>query len=256
MLAYDRAGAGPPLVLVHGIGLDRRCWAPVRAALERAHDVIAVDLPGFGESPPGAAEPEIAALADAVEDLLAGLGIERPHVAGNSLGGTVALELGARGRVASVCCLSPAGFSVGRERPYERASLRLTRAASRALDGFAEVAFAGPVRRTLLMSQVVARPWRVPASDAAHMARATARAPGFEATLPQVTRWRPTAGPCPTTIAWGERDRLLLASRQAPRARRVLPAARHLLLRGCGHVPMWDDPAQVARVLLEATASG
>ena len=68
----------------------------------------------------------------------------------------------------------------------------------------------------------------------------------------------PPAGGCrppavPTTVAWGERDRLLIFSRQAPRARRMLPDARHVVLHGCGHVPTWDDPEQVARVLLEAS---
>ena len=53
---------------------------------------------------------------------------------------------------------------------------------------------------------------------------------------------------------WGERDRLLIFSRQAPRARRLLPQARHVTLTGCGHLPTWDDPEQVARVLLEASA--
>ena len=59
---------------------------------------------------------------------------------------------------------------------------------------------------------------------------------------------------CPTTIAWGERDRLLIYSRQAPRAQRRLPDARHVTLRGCGHVPTWDAPVAVARVLLEASS--
>ena len=59
-----------------------------------------------------------------------------------------------------------------------------------------------------------------------------------------------------SVVAWAERDRLLLTSRQAPRAARMLPRARHVILRGCGHVPMWDDPGQVARVLLEASADG
>jgi pimeloyl-ACP methyl ester carboxylesterase len=67
----------------------------------------------------------------------------------------------------------------------------------------------------------------------------------------------PAAGapPCPTTIAWGEHDRLLLYRPQSARARAALPAARHVTLSGCGHVPTWDDPEQVARVLLEASAA-
>ena len=79
------------------------------------------------------------------------------------------------------------------------------------------------------------------------MNHCTAGAPGWRATLPAVTTWRPAMPSCPTTIAWGERDRLLLYGRQAPRARRWLPEARHVTLDGLGHVPTYDDPEQVAR---------
>jgi pimeloyl-ACP methyl ester carboxylesterase len=255
MLAHQRIGSGPPLVLMHGIGLDHRCWRPLLTQLTRERDVVALDLPGFGDSP-GLGAPEVTALADSVEDTLRDLGVEHPHVAGNSLGGAVALELARRGRVASACGLSPAGFALGREQGYAERSLLLTMRMARALAPVAGAATRGPVRRTLLMSQIVARPWRIPPDDAADMIRATAWGQGFETTLPAIGRWKPEDGPVPTTIAWGERDRLLIASRQAPRAARRLPGARHLWLRGCGHVPMWDDPDQVARVLLDASANG
>lgn len=252
MLAHHRTGSGPPLILVHGIGLDRCCWEPVRGVLERERDVIAVDMPGFGESPLG--DQTVPGLADAVESLAGDLGLRSFHVAGNSLGGGVALELGARGAACSVCAVSPVGFAAGRERGYAETMLVAIRRLAETLDPYAATLYGGPVRRALLMSLIVSRPWRVPAADAAHMNHATAAAPGFAPTLPEVGNWRPRMPECPTTVAWGERDRLLIASRQAPRAARRLPAARHVRLTGCGHVPMWDDPEQVARVLLETSA--
>ena len=87
-LAFTRSGAGAPLVLLHGIGSSRQAWDPVVP-------VLAVDLPGFGESRPLSprTEPGPAALAAAVAGLLDELGVTDPHVAGNSLGGWVALEL-------------------------------------------------------------------------------------------------------------------------------------------------------------------
>jgi len=97
MLAHERTGSGPPLVLLHGIGLDRACWEPVLGLLEPGRDVLAVDLPGFGGSAMVGGTPTIAALASAVGALVRALGLAPPHVAGNSLGGAVALELGARG---------------------------------------------------------------------------------------------------------------------------------------------------------------
>jgi pimeloyl-ACP methyl ester carboxylesterase len=112
---------------------------------------------------------------------------------------------------------------------------------------------ANPLLRSGLCAHVAARPWRVPAADTALWTRVYADAPGFWPLLRTAPEWHVSAPACPTTIAWGERDRLLIFSRQAPRARRMLPAARHVTLEGCGHLPTWDDPEQVARVLLEAS---
>ena len=95
-------------MLVHGIGSRRGVWDPVvdRLAVER--DVLAVDLPGFGDSPmlPDGVVPTVQVLADAVAAWWGELGIERPHVAGNSLGGGVALELARKGAVSSATALS------------------------------------------------------------------------------------------------------------------------------------------------------
>jgi pimeloyl-ACP methyl ester carboxylesterase len=252
VLAHRRSGSGPPLLLLHGIGLWSGCWEPVRGILERSRDVIAVDLPGFGDSAMLPGTPSVEALADAVEAFATDLGLERWAVAGNSLGGGISLELAARGRVSSACALSPIGFAAGREDAYSRATLRAVHAMTRAVDPFAEVAYGGPVRRTALASLIFARPWRIPAHELAETSRATAHGPGFLPTLPEISRWRPRETACPTIVAWGSRDRLLIFSRQAPRAARVLPGARHVTLQGCGHVPMWDDPEQVAPVILDA----
>ena len=121
----------------------------------------------------------------------------------------------------------------------------------------AELLCAGPVRRTLAFSHLVARPWRVPPTRPRARCATSATAP---ASRRPSRRSRTSAGPgpepsCPVTVAWGEKDRILIYSRQAPRARRRLPSARHVTLTGCGHVPTWDDPEQVARVLLDASSS-
>src|SRR5687767_4097663 len=118
-VAYERRGSGEPLVLVHGIGSQWQMWAPVLDAVAEARDAIAVDLPGFGESPPLAGQdPTPENLARAVAGLLDELGLESAHVAGNSLGGGVALELGRMGRARSATCLSPVGFWNAREHAF------------------------------------------------------------------------------------------------------------------------------------------
>src|SRR6201995_1277961 len=113
-LAYELVGHGPPVVLLHGLAPRRQAWDAVTPLLRNRRELIMVDLPGHGESPPfepNGREP-VQALAEEVLAFLDELGLERPHVAGNSLGGALALIAGAEGRAASVTGLSPAGFWV------------------------------------------------------------------------------------------------------------------------------------------------
>jgi pimeloyl-ACP methyl ester carboxylesterase len=251
VLAHDRTGSGPPLLLLHGLGSCKEMWRPVVPTLEREHDVIAVDLPGFGASAPG--PTTVAALADAVAAFADELGLERPHVAGNSMGGGLALALGAMGRARTACAVSPIGFANPREAAYGRAMLATTRVLARGVAPIAPAVAGNAVLRALLSSHVAARPWRIPPDDTVLWTRLYAECPSFWPLLRDAPGWKAPAPDCPTTVAWGDRDRLLIYSRQAPRARRELPAARHVTLHGCGHVPTWDDPEQVARVIREAS---
>jgi pimeloyl-ACP methyl ester carboxylesterase len=107
----------------------------------------------------------------------------------------------------------------------------------------------------MFSGQYFAHPTRIPADEAAANIRGVASAPWFDETLRAITEERFSGGEqisVPVTIAWGDRDRLLLP-RQAARARRAIPSARLVMLRGCGHIPMPDDPDQVSRVLLEGS---
>ncbi|NYI95051.1 pimeloyl-ACP methyl ester carboxylesterase [Streptomonospora nanhaiensis] len=96
-IVYDRRGNGSPVLLLHGLGHHRRAWQRVVPVLARHHDVVVPDLPGFGDS--AAPDPDCAYdigwLADTVAAFCDRIGVRRPHVAGNSLGGAMALELGA-----------------------------------------------------------------------------------------------------------------------------------------------------------------
>jgi pimeloyl-ACP methyl ester carboxylesterase len=254
-LNHRRLGAGEPLLLLHGIGMRWQWWTPVLDALAERFDVWALDQPGFGDSPPLAEEPTMAAHADAVEAFMRSHAIERPAVAGISMGGWIALELAKRGGVRAAVPLSPAGFWEGWEGAYSRGSLRVTYAVARALAGSADVATASVPGRVALFSQVVARPWRIPASEAAASLRAVA-ASDFVRTLRAFASDRFAGGSdvaVPVTVGWGLRDRLLLP-RQRWRAASEVRGARVVDLPGCGHVATWDDPELVARVILEGAA--
>ncbi len=257
-LAHERAGSGRPLLLVHGIGSRRQVWGPVLERLATEREVVAVDLPGFGESAdlPSGVTPTLDAHVDAVVGFLDEQGLDEIDVAGNSMGGGVALELARRGRVRTATALSPIGFWTPQERQWAVRSLKNTYATARALAPIAPALYATAAGRTLGSWQIAARPWRIPAEDAVASHKALAEADAFLPTLDKVSPYVFHDGPelrVPVTVAWGERDRLLL-TRQSRRAMKVLPQARHLLLYGCGHVPMWDDPEQVAEVLLSGSA--
>ena len=255
-LHHVREGAGPPLVLLAGIGSSGAAWLPVVPRLAREREVWRLDLPGFGGSkafPDG--EPRgLEALTDGAVRFFAQTGLERPHVAGNSLGGAVALELGRRDLVASVTAISPAGFATWPAQQFAGRSLQLSFFLGAKLRPLAPRILTRPRLRRVLYAQMFAHPERLTPGEAYADLVTMLDSAGFRDTLVELDGHR-FAGEIgvPVTIAWGTRDALLLPT-QALRARRLLPGARHVWLRGCGHVPMSDDPEQVAQVLLEGSA--
>lgn len=256
-VVHERRGSGEPVVLLHGIGHHWQAWEPVLSILAASHEVLAIDLPGFGASPalPEEESYELDAVVPLLADLFGALGVERPHVVGNSLGGLLALQLGLQGHARSVTALSPAGFWNEAERRYAFAVLKGMRAGARGMpDSLVRQLARTSAGRAALTSTIYARPGRRSPEAVVAETRALRDAPGFTPTLeagrrPGV-RFTRDIPDIPVTIGWGDRDRLLLP-RQGVRAKKTLPDARLVRLRGCGHVPMNDDPAMVARVALD-----
>jgi pimeloyl-ACP methyl ester carboxylesterase len=343
MLAHDRRGSGPALVLIHGLGSRRQVWEPLMAELTRHREVIAIDLPGFGDSPlwpphppaqsgparpgdprPSAAHParpprppdapipdatsagarppsdrtppggghpssgpastagatasrgssapaprdgpavaeslltpgSVDHLADLVAAFLDELGLDRPELAGSSLGGGIALELGRRGRASAVTAFAPVGFWRPAGRRWCQAVVGGARVLSTALGPALPRIFATRAGRLVLCGIFYGHPGRLSPEDCLGSARALSRAPGFAAARRAFGVWRLPVGAdpgalagIPVTIAWGTRDLVLPHRRQAARAREELPAARHVLLPGCGHLPFADDPARCTELL-------
>ncbi|SDZ28192.1 Pimeloyl-ACP methyl ester carboxylesterase [Micromonospora pattaloongensis] len=256
-LSYERRGAGEPLVLLHGIGHHWQAWQPVLDRLAETHDVIAIDLPGFGRSPlPAAGLPQdMPQLVTAISEILDQLGLERPHVAGNSLGGAIALELAAAGRVASATALSPAGFCTPRQLRRALWLLGMLRYAAHLPRPVLRATYRSSLLRAMSFGLLLSRPRRITAEAALADTLALRNARAFRAVARSGRRYGFRGAPrVPVTIAWGTRDRIL-PYEGADLARELLPTATHIDLVGCGHVPMHDDPELVAAVILSTTTA-
>jgi pimeloyl-ACP methyl ester carboxylesterase len=251
---HHRQGEGPPLVLLHGVGHHWQAWRGVIDLLADEFDVIACDSPGFGRSAPLPAgiEPTIDAYVDAFEWFFAELGIERPRVAGNSMGGAIALELARRRASCSATAFSPAGFWTRPELRYCQLSLHALGSVPAPARPLLEALARTRAGRTALFFQTFGYPARMPAAEAVATLRDAWASPALSATVDAFAQYRFGAPEqmrgTPITIAWGTRDLLLPYRLQAPRARRLLPWATHVAL-AAGHVPFFDDPGAVAAVV-------
>jgi pimeloyl-ACP methyl ester carboxylesterase len=250
-LHHIRKGAGEPLVLVHGLGGSIVVWRPVIDLLAAERDVVAIDLPGFGSSPdPGDGfVPTAAELGVAVSELCSGLGIERPHLAGNSLGGWVALEIAAAGRAASVCAISPAGLWREPLGPRRRERNEI----GRRIRPLLNLALRSARGRQLILRSTLARPDRLSREEAEELVGDYLDAPLYAAANEEMRMGafeRKDEIDVPVTLAWGELDRIV----GRPSRSRRPPDARYVEMPGWGHTPTWDDPEGVASLILEASS--
>lgn len=255
-LVYDRKGSGETVVLIHGIGHRRQAWYPIFDRLAEKYDVIAVDLAGFGESPRYAKGVPYS-MDNACRDLaenFAEWGIDKPHVVGNSLGGAISLELGARGLASSVTALSPAGFF--RRFDFIRAIglLGTLRATSQAPDAVIRAIAKTSAGRRAIGHVLYAHPKRHDFEHAFGDAVSLKRCTGFFGVIKAGIGYEfDLAVDVPTTVAWGTKD-LILPYAQAAIAEKRLPDATHVPLVGAGHVPMVDDPDLIIKLVDETVA--
>ena len=257
-LAYDVVGSGPPLVLVHGLASSRRCWDLVVDDLGQDFTVYAVDLPGHGESAPipGQDETPATEMALALGRFLDSHGIERAHLAGNSLGGWTVLEAAADGRAMSVVALCPAGLWEPLTEPLSTIQFN-RRAATRLRSAIPTVMRVPPLRRAL-MRVGVERTAQVPYQVAVDAAFAQADASGFMqahdgALHRKFERAAAIPADVPVIVAFGDNDRILPYPRF--QRRELAPAhARWDVLWNCGHAPMWDVPRVTAELIRDAAA--
>jgi pimeloyl-ACP methyl ester carboxylesterase len=253
-LRYVRAGSGPAVLLLHGFASSIVTWRDVIAPLARAHDVVALDFPGFGGSEirPGLPPSAYPRLVLGLMDLLA---IPRASLVGNSLGGGVAVVVAARNpeRVDRLVLIDSVGFNLApADRPFLLRALGW-KPAARLMEAL-------PIRRALVtaslhqvfyddrlvtterVDEYVAPLLRPGAVAAAQALLASGDDMGVQ---DLVTRVR-----VPTLVIWGREDAWVPVA-QADRFLAAIPGSRKVVLEGCGHLPQEERPAEVSALLDE-----
>ena len=249
-------------MLVHGFSCSPVVWQPVLGGLEGSFEILAVALTGHAGGPelPAGTPASVSALVDGVEREMDECGFDTAHIAGNSLGGWIALELAQRGRARSVIGLSPAG---GWERgTREEMRLKGLFARNHALVArtiqYMPKLVSRPRPRRAVLGQALAHADRLTPAEALKMAQDVLDCTIYFDLMAAVLRDGPPvsfdAVTCPALLGWGTKDKVLPESRYAPRLRRLVPHARSVDFEGLGHVPMGDDRALIARTIVDFAA--
>lgn len=254
-----REGSGEPLVLFHGVLNSERAWAHVVPLLAPSFDTIAPTALGHrGGLAPRERPVTLSQIVDCAEGQLDELGLRSPHLAGNSLGGWIALELARRGRARSVCALSPAGFWE-EEWPARARAFKVLLAARRDARRGRRIAPAlGRSARFRRWAMRVAclHGDRLSRQEFIDISADTNGCDIAEELIVPGTQFDSLDAPCPVTIAWGAEDRLFPLAVYEERARGLVSGAEFLVLDDVGHVPMYDDSKLVADTIRAATRAG
>lgn len=258
MINHIRRGSGRQTLLIHGLGASLRSWDPILPRLVTSRTVIAIDLPGHGASPAVTDSGTFAGLADSVERYIREQGLTGIDVVGSPLGARIALELARRGGVGTVIALDPGGFwAAPWERPFFKTTLTASVGLLRALRPMLPTLCRNSAGRTMLLAQLSARPWALDGEMVADELARFPTTPTMDDLIRDLANGPGQDGPAakdcgPVIIGWGRNDRLCLPH-QAQRAIAAFPSARLHWFDHCGHFPMWDQPEETVKLILEST---
>jgi pimeloyl-ACP methyl ester carboxylesterase len=256
-----RAGDGEPVVLLHGFTGHWRHWRPVLADLVARYEVIAPTLSGHRDGPAypsGMGLERVADAGDSLERHLDELGIGTAHFVGNSMGGSLAIELAKRGRARSVVAFSPGGgWELGGPEPERIArffarQMRIIRLTHRQVPRLMR----RPGARRLAMRDIMRHGELISPPDAVDLSLDPLACTVVDDVLGSLRAGRAHVEDIdrvavPTLIAWAELDRILPLATCSARFRREIPDVEFRVLPGVGHVPMWDDTRLVVRTITD-----
>ena len=246
-------GSGPPVLLVHGLGGNWQNWLNNLPFLAAEHRVIAVDLPGFGESEMPREQITIGFYAQWVVELLATLDIEKCVLVGNSMGGQIVAEVALThpGLVEKLVLVSPAGISA--ENFNKPATVELMRRADRLFSFWSKQVVTRGRKltrrrggRRALMSWWVRNPDDLSVELVTEIAQGTGK-PGFVDALKALTshalRARLREIDCPVLIVWGGADRITPV-RDAREFQSAISGSRLVIYDNTGHLSMLERPEE------------
>ena len=255
-LHHTRIGRGKPLLLVHGLGGTYRSWDTILPALAQVREVIVLDLPGHGQTPEEADSGTFNGLARSLDNWLGAEKLTGIDMVGSSMGARMVLEMARRGKAGAVIALDPGGFWQGWERKFFRTTITASIALVRALRPALPAITGNIAGRSALLVQLSARPWALDPAFVAHELRSLADTRTVNSLVKDLATGANQPGsantPSSVVIGWGRKDRLCLPQ-QANRAMAAFPEATLHWFERSGHFPMWDQPQETVKVILEAT---
>lgn len=251
-------GQGPPVVLLHGLAATKLSYLPLLQALAERYTVIVPDLPGHGESSKPRARYTPPYFAEVIREMLDELGVQDAAVAGNSMGGRIALEVAAAypHRVTSLILLDPA--AAGLPFPlYARLLGLLPTGAGVIPVPWRKRIVVTAIRQLFASPEQVPRAGYVAAADEfiriyrkgrARVALLSAMR-GLIADEPEAFWLRAKRIAVPTLILWGRKDRLVPVG-LGHRLANTIDGSRLEVLAEVGHVPQFERPEETRRLIL------
>lgn len=248
-------GAGTPVVLIHGFGGNWRMWKPVLPILEKYHRVIVPTLPGHSGGVPLTQRATPAAIADALAAQLRARGLDQVHVVGQSLGGYMAMEMARRGVARSVLAISAGGAWKDDARMQKTLeSIRATFKLMPYLKGPLSFLVGIKSLRKRFLKGDMEHGDRMSAAEARgmlhHGLNCTIALEFMNNGIPQIESL-PADNKTPLRVVWCEKDSVLTFNEFGQPFLDRFGLKTHGILKGCGHLPMYDDPDAVAAAILE-----
>ena len=259
VMNYVQMGKGKPLLLIHGLGGSWQSWNTIITQLSVNRKVIALDLPGFGETPQLESENTFSSLCTEVTSFIMTHNLQGIDVVGSSMGARIALELSRRGGiVGSVVALDPGGFWNRFSKFYFYIVTALSHVLVKLLQPFMKQISESILGRKILLFLFSYDPKKIAPETMLHEMRDYAKAQSFQKILFDLAFGRTQQGmnrkqEFPITIVWGKNDRVCF-KHQARRAMQLFPKAKLIWLEKCGHFPQWDRPQETLQIILAATS--